>query len=121
MPQVDADAGHDALLERILIDGFAALVEMQGSIDMGAAVVGHGEIHRGEPVHLAAVRKGFLVRLPRTVDDGRVAGIARRAVIKLAAEVDDLHERSFLFWWCLSVALCCFVFGFSCFWVWCFC
>src|SRR3569832_1463697 len=96
MPQVDADARHDALLERILIDGFAALVEMQGSIDMGAAMVGHGEIHRGEPVHLAAVRKGFLVRLPHPVDDGGVAGIVRRAMITLAAEVDDLHERSFL-------------------------
>jgi hypothetical protein len=32
------------------------------------------------------------MRLPDAVDDGRLAGIARRAVIELAAQIDDSHD-----------------------------
>jgi hypothetical protein len=32
------------------------------------------------------------VALPQAVDDGRMAGITRSAVVKLSAEVNDLHD-----------------------------
>src|SRR3982074_2650122 len=36
----------------------------------------------------------FLVGLPDAVDDGRMARIARGAVVELTAEIDDLHDGS---------------------------
>jgi hypothetical protein len=47
-------------------------------------------------MHIAAIGEGFLVGLPDAVDDGGMARITRGAVIELTAEVDDLHEGSFL-------------------------
>src|SRR3954447_19446385 len=41
---------------------------------------------------MAGLDKGFLVGLPDAVDHGRMAGVGRRTMIKLTAEVDDLHE-----------------------------
>jgi hypothetical protein len=32
--------------------------------------------------------------LPDTVDQGRVAGIGRGAVVELSAEIDDFHGRT---------------------------
>src|SRR6185437_12320045 len=93
--QVDADARHDAFFQRIFVDPLAARVEMPGRVDMGAAMVGHGKIHRRETVHIAAVRKRLFMRLPHAVNDRGMAGIIRRAVIELAAEVDNLHKQSF--------------------------
>src|SRR5580698_2170637 len=61
---------------------------------MGAGVVGHRDEHRGQPVHIAGGSVGFLMRGPDAVDDRRMAGIGRRLVIELAAEVDDLQWRS---------------------------
>src|SRR5206468_3128345 len=46
------------------------------------------------PVDVAAVGKGFLVALPDPVDDRRMAGIAWRAMVKLAAEVDDFQRSA---------------------------
>src|SRR5690348_15146771 len=91
MAQVDADARHDAVLQRILIDRRSAGAEMARRIDMRAAVVGHGEEHHAVAVHAAVLRLRLLVRLPDAVDDRWLARIARRAVIELAAQVDDLH------------------------------
>ena len=84
MPQVDADAGHDAVLERILVDRHALLAEVARRIDVRAAMIRHREEHHGVAVHVAGLGEGFLVRLPDAVDDGRLPRIARRAVIKLA-------------------------------------
>jgi hypothetical protein len=44
-------------------------------------------------MYIAGLDKGVFVGLPDAVHDGRVAGIARRAMIELSAEVDDLHAR----------------------------
>src|SRR6185437_7041272 len=41
MPQIDADARHDALFQRVSIDRNAAWTEMPGCIDMGAGVIDH--------------------------------------------------------------------------------
>src|ERR1700755_126019 len=98
MLQVEADAGHDALLERILIDRDAARTEMAGRIDMRAAMGGHRDENRRQTPPIVRVRQRVLVVLPHAVDDGRVAGIARRAMIELAAEVDDFHEACLLGW-----------------------
>jgi hypothetical protein len=45
VPKVDADAGNDAVLERIFVDRHATLAEVTRRIDVRAAVVGHREIH----------------------------------------------------------------------------
>jgi hypothetical protein len=67
---------------------------MPGRIDVGAGVVHHGDEHRRQPVHIAGLSKGFFVRLPDAVHDGRMARIARGAVIELPAQVDDLHAEA---------------------------
>src|SRR5262245_20838133 len=71
---------------------------------MGAAMVGHRDEHRGQPPHAAGVHEGFLVGLPDAMHDRRVAGIGGRAVIELAAEIDDLQRVS-PFWSSCSAAL----------------
>ena len=39
--QVEADAGHDAFFQRILVDRNPAFAEMQRRVDMGAGVIDH--------------------------------------------------------------------------------
>src|SRR5262249_15479018 len=65
---------------------------------MRAAMVGHRDEHRRQPPHIVRVRQCILMVLPHAVNDRRMAGIARRAVIELAAEVDDFHEACLLGW-----------------------
>src|ERR1700716_2260525 len=69
---------------------------MPGRVDMGAGVVGHGDEHRRQPVH-AVFGQRIRMALPDAVDDGGMPGIARGAMIKLAAEIDDFH-----FWFSLG-------------------
>jgi hypothetical protein len=40
---------------------------------------------------MAGFGERFLVGLPDAVDDGRMARIARGAMVKLTTEIDDLH------------------------------
>jgi hypothetical protein len=54
-------------------------------------MVGHGVEHHHVAVDVAGLGERFLVRLPDAVDDRRLARIARRAVIEVAAEIDDAH------------------------------
>jgi len=39
--QVDADAGHDAVLQRIFVDRQTGCSEVTRRVDVGAGVVGH--------------------------------------------------------------------------------
>src|SRR5262249_16445836 len=89
VPQVDADGRYDAVLERIFVDRRAGLAEVARRVDVRAAVVRHGEIHHAVALHVAGVDEGLLVRLPDAVNDRRLSRIARRAMIELAAQVDD--------------------------------
>ena len=89
--QVKADAGHDAVLEGIFVNGHAAASEVTRCIDVRSAMVGHGEIHDAVAVHIAGIGKSLLMRLPNAMDDGRLARIARRAMVEFAAEVDNAH------------------------------
>ena len=91
VPQVKADAWHDAVLERILVNGYAAAAEVTRCIDVRAAMVGHGEIHDAVAVHIAGIGKGFLMCFPNAMDDGRLARVARGAMVELAAEVNNAH------------------------------
>jgi hypothetical protein len=43
-------------------------------------------------VHVARCDERFLMRGPDAVDHGRMARIARGAVVELTAEVDDLRD-----------------------------
>src|SRR6202043_3515598 len=92
MAEIDADARHDAVLQRIFVDRLAASVEVPRRVDVGAGVVGHRDEHRGKPVHVAGFGERVFVGLPDAVDDGRMARIARGAVVELTAEIDDLHD-----------------------------
>jgi hypothetical protein len=91
MAQVDADARHDAVFKRILVDRYAVHAEVARRIDVCAAVVGHGEEHHHVAVDVSGIDEGFFVRLPDAVDDRRLAWIIRCAVIEVAAEIDDAH------------------------------
>ena len=73
--------------------GVAGLAEVARRVDVRAAVVGHGEEHHAVALDVAGFGERLLVGLPDAVDDGRLARIARGAVIKLAAEIDDFHGR----------------------------
>jgi hypothetical protein len=53
-------------------------------------VVGHREEHHAVALDVAGVDERLLVGFPDAVDDGRLARIARGAVIELAAEINDL-------------------------------
>ena len=90
--QVDADAGHDAFFQRVLVDRDAARAEMPGRVDMGAAMIRHRDEHRRQPIDVSRIGKRLLVVLPHAVDDRRMTGIARGAMIEFAAEVDDFHR-----------------------------
>ena len=92
MAQVDADAGHDAFFQRVLVDRDAARAEMPGRVDMGAAMIRHRDEHRRQPIDVSRIGKRLLVVLPHAVDDRRMTGIARGAMIEFAAEVDDFHR-----------------------------
>ena len=92
MAEIKEDARYDAFFQRVLVDRDAARPKMPGRIDMRAAMVGHRDEHRGKPVDIAGVGKGILVVLPDAMDDGRMAGIGRSAMMEFAAEVDDFHE-----------------------------
>src|SRR5690606_37476106 len=91
--QIEADAGHDAMLQRVAVDRRSLLAEMARRVDVGAAVVGHREEHHAVAVNVAGIGERLLVGFPDAMDHRRLARIARRAVIKLPAEVDDLHAR----------------------------
>jgi hypothetical protein len=93
--QIDADAADDAALQRIFIDRNAALAEMARRIDMRAAMIGHGEKHYHIALDVAGFDERLFVRLPNAVDDRRLSRIGRRAMIKLAAEIDDPHASPF--------------------------
>jgi hypothetical protein len=45
-------------------------------------------------VYVAGFGERFLVGLPDAVDNGRMARIARGAVVELTTEIDDLHDGS---------------------------
>src|SRR5262249_38108847 len=94
MAQVDADARHDAVFERILVDRCAAHAEMARRIDVRAAMVGHREKHHHIAVDVSGIDEGLLMRLPDAVDDWRLPWIAWRAVVEVAAEIDDAHLSS---------------------------
>ena len=96
MAQVEADAGHDAFLERIFVDRDALLAKVPGRIDMGAAVIGHRDEHRRQSPDIAGVGQRVGVVLPHAVHDRGMSGIAGRAVIELAAEIDDFHEEGLI-------------------------
>src|SRR5258708_9148438 len=64
------------------------------SIDVGAAVVGHGEKHHAVAVNLSRLDEGLLVGFPDAVDDGRLSRISGGAMIEFAAEVDHSHGVS---------------------------
>src|SRR4029079_13577444 len=102
VPEIKADAGHDAFLERIFVNRYAACSEMPGCVDMGAGMVAHRDEHRGQPVPMSGFDEGLFVRLPQAMDNRRMAGINRRPLIKLPAEIDDPHD---------SVSLCSVVRG----------
>jgi hypothetical protein len=89
--EIDADARHDAVLQRIFIHRLAIAAEVPRRVDVGAGVVRHRDEHRGKPVHLAGFGEGFLVGLPDAVDDWGMARIGRSALIELTTEIDDLH------------------------------
>ncbi len=80
--EIQADAGHDAFLQRIFVDRNAAFAEVPGRVDMGAGMVAHRDEHRRQPPYVAGLDEGVLVRLPQAVNDGRVAGIDRRALME---------------------------------------
>src|SRR2546430_750750 len=65
--------------------------EVAGSIDVGAAVVGHGEKHHAVAVNVSRLDEGLLVGFPDAVDDGRLSRISGGAMIEFAAEVDHSH------------------------------
>src|SRR5207237_10019313 len=91
VPQVDADARHNAVLERILVDRRPVRPEVARRIDVRTAMVGHGEIHDAVAVNVAGIGKSFSVRLPDAVNDRRLARITWRAMVELAAQIDDAH------------------------------
>ena len=92
MAKIDADAADDAILQRIFVDRRAGLAEMTRRVDMRAAVIGHGEKHHGIALDIAGIDERLFVRLPHAVDDRRLPRIGRRAMIKLAAQIDDAHR-----------------------------
>jgi len=92
--QINADAWHDTLLQRILVDRYAALAEMPWRVNMRARVVRHRDEHRRKSINVFGIGERFLVSLPHAVHDGGMAGVARRAVIQLTAEIDDFHGRN---------------------------
>ena len=51
-------------------------------------------IDADSPCTLPDLDERLLVGLPDAVDDGRMARIARGAVVEFAAEIDDLHWMS---------------------------
>ena len=92
MAEVDADARDDAVLERIFVDRRAGDAEVTRRVHVRAAVVGHGEEHHAVALDVAGVGECLLVGLPDAVDDGRLARIARGAVVELTAQIDDLQD-----------------------------
>ena len=94
--EIDADARHDAVLERIFVDRRAGDAEVARRVDVGAAVIGHREEHHAVALDVAGIGERLLVGLPDAVDDGRLARIARGAVVELTAQIDDLHRQSSL-------------------------
>ena len=90
--EIDADARHDAVLQRVFVHRLAVPAEVARRVDVGTGVVRHRDEHRGKPVHLAGFGERFLVGLPDAVDDGRMARIARGTVVEFTAEIDDLHD-----------------------------
>jgi hypothetical protein len=89
--QIDADARHDAVLQRILVDRHPRFAEVARRIEVRAAVIGHRDVHHAVAMHVARLGERLLVRLPHAMDDRRLPRIARGAVIKLAGEIDDAH------------------------------
>src|SRR5262249_24968817 len=63
-------------------------------IDMRAAMIRHGEIHHAVTLDISGLSESLLMRLPRAVDDGRLPRITWRAVIEIAAQIDDTHCSS---------------------------
>src|SRR5262249_12397145 len=74
-----------------LVDAGAGLAEVAGSIDVGAAVIGHGEKHHAVAVNVAGFDEGLLVGFPDAVDDRRLPRIGGGAMIEFAAQVDHSH------------------------------
>jgi hypothetical protein len=89
--QIEANSLHVAILERVLVDRRPGHAEVAGSIDVGAAVVGHGEKHHAVAVNVSRLDEGLLVGFPDAVDDGRLSRISGGAMIEFAAEVDHSH------------------------------
>src|SRR5262245_1230094 len=80
-----------AVLERVVVDRRSVLAEVAGSIDVGAAMVGHGEKHHAVAVNVAGFDEGLLVGFPDAVDDRRLPRISGGAMIEFAAQVDHSH------------------------------
>ena len=89
--QIEANSLHVAVLKRIFVDRNAAHAEVTRRIDVGAAVVRHGEEHHAIAVHVSGFDEGLFVGLPDAVDDRRLSRIGRGAVIELPAQVDHSH------------------------------
>jgi len=89
--QIEANSLHVAVLERIFVDRRPVLAEVAGSIDVGAAMVGHGEKHHAIAVNVAGFDEGLLVGFPDAVDDRRLPRIGGGAMIEFAAQVDHSH------------------------------
>src|SRR5262249_1314371 len=85
-----------AVLQRIFVDGCAALAEVARRVDVRSAVVRHREKHHGISLYIARIDERFLVRLPYPVDDGRLSRIGRRTVIKIPAQINDPQALSSL-------------------------
>jgi hypothetical protein len=66
---------------------------MPGRVDMRAGMIRHRDERRRKAVHIAGIGERILMALPDAMDQGRVAGIGRGAVVELAAEVDDFSSR----------------------------
>jgi len=85
VPEIEADAFHIAIFEWILVDRCPALSEVAGSIDVRAAMVGHGDEHHAVALNVTRFGKRLLVGLPDAMNDGRLSRIGRGAVIELPA------------------------------------
>jgi hypothetical protein len=85
MPQIDADALDDAILQWVFVDRRAGFAEVPRRVDMGAAVVRHGKEHHAIALDVSRLGKGLVVGLPDAVDDRRLSRIGRRAMIEFPA------------------------------------
>lgn len=88
--QIQADALGVKVREGHLINGEGAGrgVKVLGRVDVRAGVVRHGDVVRRAAEGGRAGDHG-LVRVPFRHDEGRVEGVAERAVLERPAEVDD--------------------------------